>query len=142
MSTWQQSSTTRTGGYSRSPDTHQGNIESDVIDILGDRKATLAWEQMVGNIDILPGGSNESVLTEFKGSIVRLWDDFFSDKNKIQLAADKKDELQKRLMLLEHEVEGLLKRRITFNVRDQTGGVRSLDYTGLLNEKENQIVEL
>lgn len=27
-------------------------------------------------------------------------------------------------------------------MRDTQGGTRSLDYTGLLNEKENQIVEL
>ena len=36
-------------------------------------------------------------------------------------------------MLLEHEVEGLLKRRIQFSVKDQQGGERFLDYTGLLN---------
>ena len=45
-------------------------------------------------------------------------------------------------MLLEHEVEGLLKRRIQFSVKDTKGGERFLDYTGLLNEKETQIVEL
>lgn len=45
-------------------------------------------------------------------------------------------------MLLEHEVDGLLKRRITFSVKDNQGGHRFLDYTGLLNEKETQIVEL
>jgi chromosome segregation ATPase len=46
------------------------------------------------------------------------------------------------LLLLEHEVEGLLKRRINFSVKDQQGGHRTMDYTGILNEKENQIVEL
>ena len=45
-------------------------------------------------------------------------------------------------MLLEHEVDGLLKRRITFSVKDGQGQERFLDYTGLLNEKETQIVEL
>ena len=45
-------------------------------------------------------------------------------------------------MLLEHEVEGLLKRKINFSVKDGKGGTRSLDYTSLLNEKEVQIVEL
>ena len=43
-------------------------------------------------------------------------------------------------MLLEHEVDGLLKRRITFSVKDGQGQERFLDYTGLLNEKETQIV--
>lgn len=46
------------------------------------------------------------------------------------------------MLLLEHEIEGMLKRRIHFSFRDQEGGVRSMDYTNLLNEKETQIVEL
>lgn len=46
------------------------------------------------------------------------------------------------MLLLEHEIDGLLKRRIDFSVRDREGGHRVMDYTGLLNEKENQIVEL
>lgn len=46
------------------------------------------------------------------------------------------------MLLLEHEIEGLLKRRINFSVKDTEGGHRSMDYTGILNEKENQIVEL
>jgi len=50
--------------------------------------------------------------------------------------------LDRRLLLLEHEIEGLLKRRINFSVKDQEGGLRTMDYTGILNEKENQIVEL
>jgi hypothetical protein len=50
--------------------------------------------------------------------------------------------LDRRLLLLEHEIEGLLKRRISFSVKDQEGGHRTMDYTGILNEKENQIVEL
>ena len=42
-------------------------------------------------------------------------------------------------MLLEHELDGLLKRKINYS---SVEGGRNLDYTGLLNEKENQIVEL
>ena len=40
---------------------------------------------------------------------------------------------------MEHEIDGLLKRRINYSAQD---GERVLDYTGLLNEKENQIIEL
>lgn len=130
MSTWQSRTT---GQQQRTGRTD--NIDGAVLDILGDRQATLEWEQRVGNVEILPGGTNYSILSDFKGSIVRLWEDFFSGKNSIQLEADKKEQLQKRLMLLEHEVDGLLRRRITFSVKDGQGGHRSLDYTGLLNEK-------
>ena len=96
----------------------------------------------MGNVEIINGGSNVSILSDFKGSISRLWEDFFSGKTGVQLQTDVKDQLQKRLLLLEHEVDGLLKRRIQFNVKDNSGGSRVLDYTGLLNEKETQLVEL
>lgn len=45
-------------------------------------------------------------------------------------------------MLFEHELDGLLRRRIEYSGRDFEGGSRYLDFTSLLNEKENQIVEL
>lgn len=50
--------------------------------------------------------------------------------------------LQRRLFLLEHEVDGLLKRKINFNLKDHVNGTRILDYGIMLNEKENQVIEL
>lgn len=35
-----------------------------------------------------------------------------------------------------------MKRKINYSVKDAQGGHRVLDYTILLNEKENQVVEL
>lgn len=35
-----------------------------------------------------------------------------------------------------------MKRRINYTVKDLQGGERTMDYTILLNEKENQIIEL
>lgn len=35
-----------------------------------------------------------------------------------------------------------MKRKINFSSRDEKGGTRIMDYTGILNEKETQIVEL
>lgn len=46
------------------------------------------------------------------------------------------------MILLESEIDGLMKRKINFTVKDTQGGHRVLDYTNLLNEKENQIIEL
>lgn len=46
------------------------------------------------------------------------------------------------MILLEGEIEGLMKRKINYTVKDTQGGHRTLDYTNLLNEKENQVVEL
>jgi chromosome segregation ATPase len=44
--------------------------------------------------------------------------------------------------LIEHELDGLLRRRIEYSSKDYEGGTRTLDFTNLLNEKEYQIVEL
>ena len=45
------------------------------------------------------------------------------------------------MLLLEHEIDGLLKRRINYSI-SENDITRDLDYTGILNEKENQIIEL
>lgn len=42
--------------------------------------------------------------------------------------------------MLEGEIEGMMKRRINFTA--EGSAERCLDYSNLLNEKENQIVEL
>lgn len=53
-----------------------------------------------------------------------------------------RDELDRRFLLIEHELDGLLRRRIEYSSKDYEGGSRNLDFTTLLNEKEVQIVEL
>jgi hypothetical protein len=42
---------------------------------------------------------------------------------------------EKRLQLVESEIDGLLKRKINYSVKDSNGGERVLDYSNLLNEK-------
>lgn len=65
------------------------------------------------------GGSDISVLSNFKGALLKLKDEFFSGSEKIVIAGDKREQLDRRMLLLEHEIEGLLKRRINFSVKDQ-----------------------
>ena len=74
--------------------------------------------------------------------LLALQTEFTEGGSKIVFAGDKKDEFNKRLLLLEGEVEGLLKRKINYASKDQLGGTRIMDYTVILNEKETQIVEL
>ena len=50
--------------------------------------------------------------------------------------------LRKRLLLLEHEVDGMLKKKINFVISDDYNGERSLEYTRILTEKEDRILEL
>jgi len=72
--------------------------------------------------------------------LLSLQTEFLQDGNKFILTGDQKDEFNKRLMLLENEIEGLMKRKINASSGEING--RSLDLSTILNEKENQIVEL
>lgn len=56
------------------------------------------------------------------------------------LNGNQHEEFNKRLFLLESEIDGLMKRKINSSTADSTG--RVLDYSLLINEKENQVVGL
>lgn len=122
------------------PVARREDIDGEVYEIVGDRAGTLSWDQSQGKL--VPGGTNYSILGDFRGSILKLWNDFFEGKASIDLSKNQSELIKRRLFHLEHDIEGLLKRRIQFSVKDAQGGERFLDYTGILNEKENQIVEL
>ena len=89
---------------------------------------------------VITGESDVSVLRNLQGVLLSLQSEFGQSGNKIVIQGEKKDDFNKRLILLENEIEGLLKRRINFSARDEKGGTRIMDYTGLLNEKETQVV--
>lgn len=80
------------------------------------------------------------MLSKLKNVILSLRKDWGADRSRgIRTEGDA--DYEKRLQLAECEVEGLLKRRIHYSVKD-SNGERVLDYSVLLNEKENQVVEL
>ena len=144
MSSRQFTSSSYQQSSSRQASSNEGrNVEGELADILGDRAATLQWSSQEGDKVILSGGSDFSQLNGFKGALLALRNDFFGQgSERITIQGEKREELDRRMLLLEHEIDGLLKRRINFSVRDKESGHRVMDYTGLLNEKENQIVEL
>lgn len=76
-----------------------------------------------------------------KDAILELKKSYFSSGG-ISVKGEKKDELDRRFLLIEHEIEGLMRRRIEYSSKDYEGGSRFLDFTNILNEKENQIIEL
>ncbi len=118
------------------------DIEGEVIDIIGDRAAQLEWSTGEGDTVIIRGASDMAFLDNVKGALLKLKQEFFSGNEKIIITGDKKEQLDRRMLLLEHEIDGILKRKINYTGKDIQGGTRSMDYTGILNEKENQIVEL
>ena len=110
-------------------------------DIEGEARANLQWSNPSTNV-VIKGSSDYSLIQGIKNAILLLRQDFFVNQGPtISIFGEKRDDLDRRLLLLEHEVDGLLKRDILYSLKGQDG-TRSLDYTNLLNEKENQIVEL
>jgi hypothetical protein len=115
------------------------DFEGETFDLAGDSKARLSW---VGsdNTVVLSGASDYAQLSALKNAILLLRQDFLAGPT-INLQGEKRDDLDRRFLLFEHELDGLLRRRIEFSVKDANGS-RNLDYTNILNEKENQIIEL
>lgn len=80
-------------------------------------------------------------LARFKDYLAALNNSFETDPELIQLPGAQKKHFEERLLLLEHEIDGLLKKKINFTSVDASG-TRFLDYTTILNEKENEIIGL
>ena len=80
-------------------------------------------------------------LSRYKDILASLRNDFLEESHHHSLEEHKRETLEKRLLLLEHEIDGLLKRKINYTSKDMDG-TRFLDYTTMLSEKENEIVAL
>lgn len=112
------------------------DLNGDGLDINAERSALLTWSESTENV-IISGSSDLTRLSGLRGAILKLKEEFFSASSGIVIAGDKREVFDRRFLLLEHELDGLLKRKITYSSSE---GERNLDYTGLLNEKENQII--
>ena len=117
----------------------RGNYETQAIN-----ETLLRWSGIgegEGSI-LIHGESDFAQLSNLRNILLTLQSEFTSGGSQVVFSGDKKDDFNKRLILLEGEIDGLLKRKIEFSARDERGATRVLDYTGVLNEKETQIVEL
>lgn len=100
MSTWQRNTTNQPANQQISTSNRRTDIDGEVFEIIGDRAASLAWDQSQGGLTIVPGGSNYSILSDFKGSILKLWNDFFEGKSSLDLSSDRAELIKKRLFHL------------------------------------------
>ena len=73
--------------------------------------------------------------------LLTLHESYENDPELKKLPGTKKKEFEERLLLLEHQIEGLMKKKINYTSVDEKG-TRFLDYTTMLNEKENEIIAL
>ncbi len=97
--------------------------------------ARLRWSGLESDV-LLQGGSDLAILRSIRNALLNLQQEFSSEEGpRIVFDSQRKDDFAKRLLLLESEVDGLLKRRINYTAGDQVSGERTLDYTVILNEK-------
>jgi hypothetical protein len=113
------------------------NIEA--LDLAAERAAVLAWSEPADQV-VISGSTDVTLLTEIRGAILALKNDLFGRDSQIVISGGGREGVDRRLLLLEKEIDGLLKRKINYSVQGEAG--RVLDYTGILNEKEYQVVEL
>jgi hypothetical protein len=87
---------------------------------------------------VVSGDTDFSSLRHSKEILLSLLGEF-NGKNRVVFEGEYKDDFSKRLMLLEHELDGTMRRVLNLSQTDPSGSKRSLDYAKLLNEKENAL---
>lgn len=102
----------------------------------------LRYASLGNDSKIISGSSDIGLLSGLQEAILKLKSDYFSGSGSILIKSDERSEFDKRFLLFEHELDGLLRRRIEYSAKDFEGGTRNLDFTNLLHEKECQIIEL
>ena len=102
----------------------------------------LRYASLGDNAQIISGSSDIGLLSGLQEAILKLKADYFGGSGSILIKSDERSEFDKRFLLFEHELDGLLRRRIEYSAKDFEGGSRNLDFTNLLHEKECQIIEL
>ena len=87
----------------------RGNYESQAIN-----ETLLKWSSIgegEGNI-LIHGESDFAQLSNLRNILLTLQSEFTSGGSQVVFAGEKKDDFNKRLILLEGEIDGLLKRKI------------------------------
>lgn len=100
---YQTSSSYKVTSTERSSSSNQKNIEGEIFDLVGDSQAMLRWSESHSSDGlILNGSSDVALLSNFKGALLKLKDEFFSGRDKIVIAGEQREQLDRRLLLLEH----------------------------------------
>jgi hypothetical protein len=118
------------------------NFEGQNSELSAESAAYLRWASELNNSTVISGSSDYSRLAALKSAILELRSHYFNPNSGLSVQGEGRDELDRRFLLIEHDLDGLLRRRIEYSAKDQQGGSRNLDFTTLLNEKEVYIVEL
>lgn len=131
--TSQSSSSYQSGNYNQQSSTQRASTSLTTgADLQAERDAFLRYATS-GDAIVISGTSDYGILAALKDAILKLKTDYFSRTGAVSFKADERADLDKRFLLFEHELDGLLRRRIEYSAKDFEGGTRNLDFTNLLN---------
>lgn len=68
---------------------HRLNIDGDVNQVLGERASQISWDNINKNGNILQAHTDFSILSEYKGSIMKFWNECFAGKSNLDLTGNK-----------------------------------------------------
>ena len=85
-----------------------GNVTSDIE---AERELFLRYARS-GDAIVYSGNSDYGILSGLRDAILQLKTDYFSRTGSVTFKAEERDDLDKRFLLFEHELDGLLRRRI------------------------------
>lgn len=96
--------------------------------------------RLTGDGIVIDGNTEYSSLKNTKDLLLELIREFQANRT-VTFEGNQKDDYNRRLILLENEIEGSMRRMLGYNQADSQGNIRRLDYDRLLCDKENEIVE-
>ena len=67
---------------------------------------------------VISGNNDYTILAALKDAISKLQTDFFSRSGSITIQSEERVDLDRRFLLFEHELDGLLRRRIEYSAKD------------------------
>ena len=85
---------------------------SNEAELAADISASLRYASDLNNGVVISGSSDYSKITTLKNAILELRSSYFSSNNGLSVQGQNRDELDRRFLLIEHELDGLLRRRI------------------------------
>ena len=118
------------------------NIQSQYEEINADTAAYLRYASELNNGFVISGSSDLAKISSLKNAILELRSNYYNSNWGLSVQGENRDELDRRFLLIEHELDGLLRRNLEFSYKDKEGTARNIDFTSLLNDKETEIVEL
>jgi hypothetical protein len=101
----------------------------------------LKWTSELDNSVVITSTSDHAHISKLRNAITELRNNYFSSASGLSVKGESKDELDRRFLLIEHELDGLLRRRFRYSFKDN-GVSREVDFEDVLNEREAHIVEL